>query len=286
MSLSRVGSQPTDSINANDRPVRQLRQQPCKRQRDRGATAGRAPLPRAPPRNGREEAPIRTLKAEAADRDGLEHAHASILAQPLKARQLLLAPRRRLLALLVSDLVAPESGRSETQPVTQAPLSGSARAARAVHYANGMPRGSQLSGSDPLVLVYVLCVFAAALLIPALLCRFVFPPRPSDSDSDDGWGKGPQQPPIPPDPPRGGVPLDDAEPSQLRLRDHSRLAYRRHAGQRRRVQEPDRHPARTSRPGWRVRGRRLARRPRWTHAASLQAGATAARTAADAPATK
>lgn len=128
-------------------------------------------------------------------------------------------------------------------------LSGSVRAARLVHYANGMPRGSQLAGSDPLVLVYVACVFAAALLIPALLCRFVFPARPSDPDADDGWGKGPQQPPIPPDPPRGGVPLDDAEPSQVRLRDHGRLAHRRNAAERRRVQEPDRYPVRTPRPG-------------------------------------
>ena len=119
---------------------------------------------------------------------------------------------------------------------------------RFVLYPHDMPRGSQLAGSDPLVLVYVLCVFAAALLVPALLCRFVFPPGPSDSDSDDGREWGPSPPPLVPDPPRGGVPLADAEPARVRLRDHGRPLYRRNVGERRPVQEPDRAPVRTSRP--------------------------------------
>jgi hypothetical protein len=110
-----------------------------------------------------------------------------------------------------------------------------------------MSKGSQFVGSDPVALVYVLCVFAAALFVPALLYRFVFPPGPSDSDSDDGGGKGPERPPIPPNPPRGGVPLDDAEPAGVRLRDHGRLAYRRNAGERRRVRERDPYPVRTPR---------------------------------------
>jgi hypothetical protein len=123
-----------------------------------------------------------------------------------------------------------------------------ARAAGFVYYADGMPKGSQLAAADPLVLVYVLGVFAAALLVPALLCRFVFPPRRSDSDSDDGWDKRPPQPPIAPNPPRGGAPLPDAEPARVRLRDHGRPLSRRNAGERRRVQEPDPAPVRTTRP--------------------------------------
>jgi hypothetical protein len=116
-----------------------------------------------------------------------------------------------------------------------------------VYYADGMLKGSQVPAADPLVLVYVLGVFAAALLVPALLCRFVFPPDAADSDSDDGWGKRPPQPPIAPSPPRGGVPLPDAEPARARLRDHGRLAGRGNAGERRRVQEPDPGPVRTTR---------------------------------------
>jgi hypothetical protein len=108
-----------------------------------------------------------------------------------------------------------------------------------------MPKGPQLAAPDPLVLVYVVCVFAAALLIPALLYRYVFPPRPSDSDSDDGWGNGP---PEPPSPPRGGIPLADAQPAQLRLREHGRLTDRLPAGERRPAREPDPGPAPTPRP--------------------------------------
>jgi hypothetical protein len=120
-----------------------------------------------------------------------------------------------------------------------------ARAAGFVLYPHDMPRGSQVAGSDPLVLVYTLCVFAAALFVPALLCRFVFPPKPHDPDSDDGWGKGPQPTP---NPPPGGVPLADAGPARFRLRDHGRPSYRRNVGERRRIQEPEPAPVRTSRP--------------------------------------
>ena len=49
-----------------------------------------------------------------------------------------------------------------------------------------MPKGSHIGGYDPLALAYVLIVFAAALLVPALIARFAR--RPSDSDGDGGDG--------------------------------------------------------------------------------------------------
>jgi hypothetical protein len=72
-------------------------------------------------------------------------------------------------------------------------------------------------------------VIAALFLMAALVARL---PRPyghgeSDSGGGDadggGWGRGPRRPRTPPDPPRGGFPLDDARPTRLRLRDHRRL---------------------------------------------------------------
>ncbi len=39
-------------------------------------------------------------------------------------------------------------------------------------YAWPMPKGSHIGDYDPLALVYMLIVFAAALLVPALIMRF------------------------------------------------------------------------------------------------------------------
>ncbi len=74
---------------------------------------------------------------------------------------------------------------------------------------------------QPLVLLTV-------LLVPVLLPRrILYPPddgaSAGDSDGDGGGGSGPQpQPPKPPDPPRGGLPLPDAQPARVRIRDHGR----------------------------------------------------------------
>jgi hypothetical protein len=109
-----------------------------------------------------------------------------------------------------------------------------------------------MSGESQLVLmiagVHLLglaCV--AALLIPALRDTPSPPPRPSDPESDDGWGRGPRRPPRPPEPPRGGIPLLDAEPARVRLRDHRKLSDSLPARERRPAREPDRHPVRTTR---------------------------------------
>jgi hypothetical protein len=88
-------------------------------------------------------------------------------------------------------------------------------------------------------------VCAAVLIIPALRDNPEFPPRQSDSGSDDGWGRGPGGPPKPPEPPRGGIPLLDAEPANVRLRDHRKLPEHLPKRDRRPAREPERTPVRT-----------------------------------------
>jgi hypothetical protein len=97
---------------------------------------------------------------------------------------------------------------------------------------------------QPLVLLTV-------LLAPALLPRKVlYPPAvpPSsgtdDDDDDDGGGRGPRKPPQAPEGPRGGLPLPDADPARVRIRDHRRPALIRFRA-RRPAHEPERAPART-----------------------------------------
>jgi hypothetical protein len=98
---------------------------------------------------------------------------------------------------------------------------------------------------DPLVLLCILVLFAGALFVGTLLSRFFSPAGPSDSGSSGGRGGG--SPRIPRGPGPGGVPLDDAQPARIRLRDERRLAPRLPARQRRRAAEPERTPAPVSR---------------------------------------
>jgi hypothetical protein len=103
-------------------------------------------------------------------------------------------------------------------------------------------------------IVGLLCV--VVLLIPALREHDAAPRRRSDGESDDGWGRGPKPPPEPPAPPRGGIPLPDAEPARVRLRDGERLADKLPRRDRRPAREPDRQPVRTPSRGSAVRYRR------------------------------
>jgi hypothetical protein len=122
-----------------------------------------------------------------------------------------------------------------------------------------MPKASHLGGFDPFALLSAeglreelravrevgfggLTVFAAALFVLALTALFVSSPGPSDSDSNEGGGGGSRWPPTPPNPPPGDVPLDDAQPAPVRMRDDRRLAQRLPARQRRPAQEPARRP--------------------------------------------
>lgn len=107
-----------------------------------------------------------------------------------------------------------------------------------------------MSGVDELLLwmvgVHVIgLVCVAMLLIPAMRDD-TDPPRPEDSGSDDGWGNHPRRPLRPHDVPGGGLPLPDALPARVRLRDGRRLHERlpRHPV-RRPTREPVRRPVRT-----------------------------------------
>jgi hypothetical protein len=91
--------------------------------------------------------------------------------------------------------------------------------------------------------------FVAVLMFPALKDDTFGPDRRSDGESDEGWGRGPKPPPSPPAPPRGGIPLPDAQPAGVRFREHGRLADRRPRRERRPVREPQRSPARTPHRG-------------------------------------
>lgn len=106
-----------------------------------------------------------------------------------------------------------------------------------------MPGKAQTAGVDIAGLLYLVAVLVVVFL-PLILGRGGSPPGHSDSDSDDGWGRGPRQPPHPPSPPKGGIPLDDAEPARVRLRDGGRLADRLPARSRRPAREPHRRPVR------------------------------------------
>jgi hypothetical protein len=84
----------------------------------------------------------------------------------------------------------------------------------------------------------------AVLMIPALREGPNLPPRPSDPGSDDGWGNEPREPKSPPNLPGGGLPLPDAEPARVRLRDHERLGERLPKRERRPIRDPERQPQR------------------------------------------
>src|SRR5437868_3431292 len=85
-------------------------------------------------------------------------------------------------------------------------------------------------------------ICAGLLLFPALRDR-PEPPMPPGNGSDGGGGL---RRPVPEKPlrPRGGVPLSDAEPSRIRLREPGRLADRLPRPERRPAREPDRRPVR------------------------------------------
>ena len=84
----------------------------------------------------------------------------------------------------------------------------------------------------------------AVLMVPALRDPPDSPSQPSDGGSDDGWGNYPRRPPKPSGVPGGGLPLPDAEPARVRLRDHQKMSERLPARERRPAREPERKPVR------------------------------------------
>jgi hypothetical protein len=104
------------------------------------------------------------------------------------------------------------------------------------------PKGSHLVAQAPLALLYMFALFAAALFVALLLRRFFSSTGPPDSSSNGGGGGA--SPRVPRGPGPGGVPLDDAQPARVRLRDDRPLARRLPARQRRATREPARTPTR------------------------------------------
>ena len=103
-----------------------------------------------------------------------------------------------------------------------------------------------MSGQVELVLVVsgmhlLALICAAALLIPALR-NPDRPPRRESGGNDGGWGKPRPPAPEPPSQPGGGLPLPDAQPAGIRLRDHEWLGDRLPQRERRPAREPERRP--------------------------------------------
>jgi hypothetical protein len=85
----------------------------------------------------------------------------------------------------------------------------------------------------------------ALLMFPALKDNPIGPDHRPDGEGEDGWGRGPKLPPPPPSSPSGGIPLPDAVPARIRLREHGRLGERLAPRERRPAHEPARRPVRT-----------------------------------------
>jgi hypothetical protein len=96
--------------------------------------------------------------------------------------------------------------------------------------------------------VHVIGLGMAAALLLMVLRADTGATRPvrrhRDDEDDDGGGGGAGRPEPPPDPQDGGVPLPDASPARVRLRDHRRLAEAVPAQPRRSSEEPERVPER------------------------------------------
>jgi len=94
---------------------------------------------------------------------------------------------------------------------------------------------------QPLALVTV--ALAPVLLPRRMLYPNPDPPPGGSDDSDGGGGHGPPRRPTPPEGPRGGMPLPDADQARVRLRGHGRPALTR-PRPRRAAAEPVRSPGR------------------------------------------
>jgi hypothetical protein len=82
----------------------------------------------------------------------------------------------------------------------------------------------------------------AMLIVPALLDGGRVQRPRADSDSDEGWGNDRRPPVGPREGSGGGLPLPDAAPARLRLREHGRLHEHLPRRERRPAREPVREP--------------------------------------------
>jgi hypothetical protein len=96
-----------------------------------------------------------------------------------------------------------------------------------------------------IVLIIVVHVIGAGVLVWAMLGEEGINWYRSRPDEDEGWHRGPPEPPAPPAPSRGpdGLPLPDAAPSATRLRGPERAGDWRKHHRRPTPQHPPRTPA-------------------------------------------
>ena len=107
-----------------------------------------------------------------------------------------------------------------------------------------MAHAPQIGGVNVAGAVYLALVLLV-VFFPLLLRRHGQAPGESDGGSDSGGGGGgPRKPPVPPNPPGPGIPMDDAQPAPVRLRAPGRLADQVPAPTRR-PSHPDRRRERT-----------------------------------------
>jgi hypothetical protein len=99
-----------------------------------------------------------------------------------------------------------------------------------------------------LALTLVVHVIGAGVLIWALLDGDGIDWRSFWPRDDDGPGGGGPPEPEPPAPPRGGVPLPDASPSAVRLREPGRIGDVHPRPARRPEHAPERTPRRVPQP--------------------------------------
>jgi hypothetical protein len=108
-----------------------------------------------------------------------------------------------------------------------------------------------MGGDSELILFTIAGVHLLGLACVAVLMLTALRQGPTDPgwanpDSDDGRGNKPLRPRTPSDRPRGGIPLPDAEPARVRLRDHRKLPELLPGRERRPARPPIRKPVRTS----------------------------------------
>jgi hypothetical protein len=115
----------------------------------------------------------------------------------------------------------------------------------------GPPRYPEGMASDAeLVLLFTVLHVIALGVVTVLLVMFLRSDTtrmwspPEEGEGGDGGGNDRLGPRIKPGPGGGGLPLPDAVPARVRLRDHTRLADRLPAPMRRPERDPERPPRR------------------------------------------
>lgn len=106
-----------------------------------------------------------------------------------------------------------------------------------------IPGPSQIKGVD-LPGLLALVITLVVVFAPLLLGRRASPGQ-SDAEPGDGGGGEPRQPRRPPNSPSGAIPLEDAEPARVRLRNPDRLSDLLPRRTRRGSRGPVRPPTRT-----------------------------------------